>query len=276
VFFPAAHRKELEWSEGVFLVDKPAGLTSFALVRRIRRLLGIKKVGHAGTLDPFATGLMIICVGRPATRYIDRFMSGRKTYWACLQLGVETTTQDPEGEVTRKAPVPELDEETIVACLSRHSGPQFQSPPPFSAAKHKGKPLYAYARQGVVIKKEAKPIEVFRLALQRYDAQNQQLEVEVDCSRGTYVRVLAADIGKTLGCGAHLIGLRRTASGPFQVEQCLSGSALFEEHGDELLRCSRRSINEMLASLRASTVSTCPDCFPSGIEEANRSPASTL
>jgi len=242
------------WSEGVFLVDKPAGLTSFALVRRIRRFLKIKKVGHAGTLDPFATGLIIICAGREATRCIERFMAGRKIYRACLQLGVETTTQDPEGEVVTTAPVPELSHEAITACLRRHTGPQLQAPPPFSAAKYKGKPLYAYARKGVVIEKEAKPIEIFDLEFCRYDPLLHQLEVEVCCSRGTYVRVLAADIGKTLGCGAHLIALRRIASGPFRVEQSLSGDDLFSEGGGELLCASRRSISEMLVCLGQASV----------------------
>ncbi|MDD2465181.1 MAG: tRNA pseudouridine(55) synthase TruB, partial [Desulfobulbus sp.] len=206
---------DLEWSEGVFLIDKPPAISSFALVRRARWLLGIKKVGHAGTLDPFATGLMILCAGREATRCIDQFMTGRKTYIAHLQLGVETTTQDPEGEITRTEIVPELSQELILACLQDHTGAQMQAPPPFSAAKHKGKPLYAYARKGVMIEKEPKPIEIYALHFRGYDPTSKQLEVEVCCSRGTYVRVLAADIGRSLGCGAHLISLRRTASGPF-------------------------------------------------------------
>lgn len=247
-------KEKLEWSEGVFLVDKPAGFSSFALVKRIRYLLGIKKVGHAGTLDPFATGLLVICAGRAATRCIDQFMAGKKNYRACLQLGVETATQDPEGEVTQTAAVPELSREDIEACLRHHTGPQLQAPPPFSAAKHKGKPLYAYARQGVVIEKEAKPIEIYSLVFRRYDAKAHQLEVDVCCSRGTYVRVLAADIGKALGCGAHLIALRRTASGPFLVDQSLSGKDLFSENGGELLRTSRQSIIEVLACLEQKSV----------------------
>lgn len=233
-----------EWVEGVFLVDKPEGLTSFAIVRRIRWLLKIKKVGHAGTLDPFATGLLVVCVGREATRCIELFMGSRKTYLARLQLGVETETQDPEGIITSTALVPDLDWATIDVCLQRHVGPQLQAPPPYSAAKLNGKPLYAYARQGVFIEKAAKPIEVYALTLKGYDVNNHRLDVEVACSRGTYVRVLAADIGKALGCGAHLVGLRRTASGPFLVDDCLSGTDLFGENGLHLLHNSRRSIEE--------------------------------
>lgn len=245
---------ELEWSEGVFLIDKPSGMSSFAVVKRVRWLLGIKKVGHAGTLDPFATGLMVICVGRAATRCIDQFMAGRKTYVAHLQLGVETTTQDPEGEVTRILEVPELGPDEITACLLDHLGPQLQAPPPFSAAKYKGKPLYAYARKGVMIKKEPKPIEIHALTLQSYDPLSRQLQVEVCCSRGTYVRVLAADIGRSLGCGAHLLGLRRTASGSFRVEECLSGDDLFGEDGFRLLCASRRSISDMLTLVAEASV----------------------
>lgn len=229
---------------GVFLVDKPEGMTSFAIVRRIRRLLGIKKVGHAGTLDPFATGLLIVCVGRAATRCIDLFMCGRKTYVARLQLGVETETQDPEGAITAISSVPELDREAIESCLHQYVGPQLQAPPPYSAAKHKGKPLYTYARQGVHIIKEAKPIEIHSLSYQAYDAGRHQLDIKVECSRGTYVRVLAADIGRALGCGAHLIGLRRTASGPFSVNESLLGALLFAEDGLPLLLNGRRSIDE--------------------------------
>ncbi|ADW19051.1 tRNA pseudouridine synthase B [Desulfobulbus propionicus DSM 2032] len=241
---PSVGCHDLPWSDGVFFVDKPAGLTSFAIVRRIRWLLGIKKVGHAGTLDPFATGLLIVCVGRPATRCIDSFMGGRKTYQARLQLGVETETQDPEGAITRTAPVPEWDRPSLVACLRQHVGPQLQAPPPYSAAKHKGKPLYAYARQGVRIEKEAKPIEILSLTLDHYDAQLHQLDLTVTCSPGTYVRVLAADIGRSLGCGAHLIGLRRTASGPFVVGDSLSGAELFTEEGLAVLQAARRGIEE--------------------------------
>ncbi|MCL1981180.1 MAG: tRNA pseudouridine(55) synthase TruB [Proteobacteria bacterium] len=235
-----------EWDDGFFLIDKPAGMTSFAIVRRIRRLLGIKKVGHAGTLDPFATGLLIVCVGRPATRQIELFMAGRKTYQARLQLGVETTTQDPEGSVTATRPVPALTETALTACLRRHVGPQMQAPPPFSAAKHRGKPLYVYARQGVQVKKPAKPIEIFRLELLGYDAGTSQLSVEVECSRGTYIRVVAADIGRELGCGAHLAALRRIRSGPFMVEDSLSGEELFADSGSQMLRLRRRNLAEVL------------------------------
>ena len=230
----------------VFLVDKPADLSSFAIIRRVRRLLGVKKVGHAGTLDPFATGLLIVCAGRAATRHIERFMGGGKTYLARLQLGVETETLDPEGAITATAPVPVLDQAAIDACLAAHAGEQWQAPPAYSAVKHRGKPLYAYARQGVHIDKAPRPIVIDRLVCRGYDPASAQLDIEVGCSRGTYIRVLAADIGRSLGCGAHLISLRRTASGPFTVGQSVPGDALNEAGGREQLLAGRLAIDEAL------------------------------
>ncbi|WP_417909619.1 tRNA pseudouridine(55) synthase TruB [Candidatus Electronema sp. PJ] len=220
-------RDAIESAAGVVLVDKPVGMTSFAVVQKLRRLLGIKKIGHTGTLDPFASGLLILCVGREATRHIDQFMGGRKTYHAVLQLGQETDTLDLEGRVTAVKPVPELTAEGIATLLAEFVGPQLQAPPAYSAAKYQGKPLYHYARQGIVIEKEAKPIEIYSLDLHNYDTVTAQLAVTVSCSRGTYIRVLAADIGRRLGCGAHLTALRRTYNGGFTVEEAVDGVQLF-------------------------------------------------
>jgi tRNA pseudouridine55 synthase len=205
---------------GVFLVDKPRGSTSFRVVRDVRRLLGIKKVGHAGTLDPFATGLLIICAGRPATRLIERFMGGRKVYRALLQLGQETDTLDPEGDVVRTAPVPVLSNEEIRDCLDGFTGRQQQVPPRYSAAKYKGKPLYHYARKGIEVIKEPKEIEIFSLDLKGYDLETHRLEIEVTCSRGTYIRVLAADIGSVERVEAMLddTDLKNAESAPEPVE----------------------------------------------------------
>ncbi len=241
------------WTEGVFLIDKPAGLTSFAIIRRVRRLLGIKKVGHAGTLDPLATGLLIVCAGRAATKHIDLFMGGRKTYLAQVQLGVETDTLDAEGTVIQTSPVAKFDASVLATCLHQHAGPQMQAPPAFSAAKHQGKPLYAYARKGIMIAKEAKAIEIYRLDCLAYDPCSQQLSLLVECSRGTYIRVLAADIGQSLGCGAHLVGLRRTQSGQFSVDDSLPGAALLSDNGLQCLQDGRRSIDEVLKIVEQSS-----------------------
>lgn len=245
-----------DFSSGVFLVDKPCGASSFAIVRRIRWLLGIKKVGHAGTLDPFATGLLVICAGRPATRHIEHFMGGRKTYQACLQLGQETTTLDPEGEVIRVRPVGSLENETLRECLDAFHGPQVQAPPPFSAAKHKGKPLYYYARKGVIIEKEPKPIEIYSIGFDGYDQTTARLNIEVSCSRGTYIRVLASDIGRRLGCGAHLVALRRTVSGPFNVSDSLTGKSLEGDSGLQELLSGMMSVEEALARTGVSELNT--------------------
>lgn len=252
------HDFESSVQEGsVFLIDKPKNKTSFAVVRRVRWLLGVKKVGHAGTLDPFATGLLIVCAGRSATRCMDRFMEGRKTYLARLQLGVETDTHDPEGQVTATTPVAPLDQRLIADCLSRHVGPQFQAPPAWSAAKHQGKPLYAYARKGIIVEKPAKAIEIYGLRYCAYDPGQQVLDVEVSCSRGTYVRVLAAEIGRDLGCGAHLLELRRIASEPFSVHEAISGTALFGDEGAALLAAGQQHIKTALARIDSAALSTC-------------------
>lgn len=240
-----AGQNRSESTVGVLLVDKPAGQSSFAVVKKIRWLLGVKKVGHAGTLDPFASGLLLICVGRPATRQIDVFMGGRKTYQAVLQLGRETETQDPEGELISVRPVPPLTVKEIAGVSEEFIGPQMQAPPPFSAAKHKGKPLYRYARQGIMIQKEAKAIEIFSLQVKGYDPVSEQVSISVTCGKGTYIRVLAADIGEKLGCGAYLTALRRTRSGCFSVNEALNGAELFRNDIDsDALMCRMLTVEQ--------------------------------
>ena len=246
---PIVTAGQKEFSAGVFLVDKPRGVTSFSMVRQVRRLLSIKKVGHAGTLDPFATGLLILCAGRQATRLIERFMAGRKEYVATLQLGVETATMDPEGDIVQTAPVPDLEEVDIQDCLKSYVGRQMQVPPAFSALKHKGKPLYHYARKGIEIKKEPREITIYSLEYGWYDPRLHQLEIKVVCSRGTYIRVLGSDIGKKLGCGAHLVELRRLSSGRFSVDASLSGDDLDGPGGLPQLMAGMIPVEDALAKL---------------------------
>ncbi|OGQ97823.1 MAG: tRNA pseudouridine(55) synthase TruB [Deltaproteobacteria bacterium RIFOXYD12_FULL_55_16] len=211
---------------GIFLLDKPVGPSSFRMVQLVRRALSIKKVGHAGTLDPFASGLLIICAGRPATRLISQFMDGHKRYEAVLKLGLETTTQDLEGEVIAQKEVRAFAQEELEQSLAGFVGAQLQTPPQYSALKHLGKPLYHYARRGIIIEKAARPITIFKLQL--LEAGADTLRLMVDCSKGTYIRTLAADIGRTLGCGAHLVALRRLQSGPFSVAEAVDGGMLQE------------------------------------------------
>lgn len=236
---------ETLFEAGVFLIDKPPGITSFGAVSRLRRILKMKKVGHAGTLDPFATGLLIVCAGRPATKIISRFMEGEKEYLATLRLGVETETYDTEGAVTARRPVGLLTDQTIEACLDRFRGRMLQVPPAYSALKHKGKPLYYYARKGIEITKEARAVEIRQLVRtcgsHSLSGEEALLDIRVVCSKGTYIRTLAADIGRELGCGAHLDQLRRIRSGCFHVADGLS----WEELSDEAARdyCMRKMLS---------------------------------
>ncbi len=233
---------------GVVLVDKPVGPTSFRMVQQVRRAMGIKKVGHAGTLDPFASGLLVICVSRPATRIISQLMEGEKEYLGVLRLGLETDTQDSEGEIVERHPVPELDRAKIEACLEQFRGPQLQQPPQYSALKHKGKPLYYYARKGIAVEKEPRQITIFSLEFVEYSEEC--LHIRVVCSKGTYVRTLATDIGRALGCGAYLQELRRTRSGPFHVKDAIDGSLLADsDAARQLLVDKMLSVDEALAAL---------------------------
>ncbi len=239
---------DLTQTAGVLLVDKPVGPTSFRMVQQVRRALGIKKVGHAGTLDPFASGLLVICVSRPATRIISQLMEGEKEYLGTLRLGFETDSQDREGNIIAEHEVPEIDRDKIEACLAEFVGTQLQQPPQFSALKHKGKPLYYYARKGIVVEKEPRQITISALELIEY--REEYLHIRVVCSKGTYVRTLAADIGRALGCGAYLQELRRTRSGSFQVKDAIDGSLLAEsDSARQLLLDKMLSVEQALAYL---------------------------
>ena len=225
-----AHRVLEAFSAGVFLVDKPPGPSSFAVVQRLRKILGMKKVGHAGTLDPFASGLLIVCAGRPATRIISQIMPGEKEYAATLRLGIETDTFDPEGRVTSRNPVDRLTAEDINRCLERFRGENMQVCPAYSALKHNGKPLYYYARKGIDVPRKVRPVTIRTLECTAFDENS--LEIRVSCSKGTYIRTLASDIGKKLGCGAHLSALRRLRSGFFHVDDAVASDLLFGQDLD--------------------------------------------
>lgn len=201
--------------DGVLLLDKPLGVTSQAAVTRARHLLMAAKAGHTGTLDPMASGLLPVCFGE-ATKFSHMLLDSDKTYAATVRLGVTTTTGDSEGEITGgAAAVFTLAE--IEAVLQRFRGESLQVPPMYSALKHAGQPLYKYARAGREIPRAARPIKI--AALDAVSLQGDELVITVTCSKGTYIRVLAEDIGRALGCGACLAGLRRTAVGAFELGQ---------------------------------------------------------
>ena len=208
------------------LVDKPGGITSFGVVKTIRWALRVKKVGHAGTLDPMATGLLIVLVGRNATRQQDRFMGLPKTYTATVRLGQTTTTYDAEGDIETEADAAGVSDGAIEAALADFRGDILQRPPIFSAIKKDGERLYKKARRGEEVEIEARPTSVY--AFDVLDRRGDDVDVRVECSKGTYVRSLAHDLGQALGVGGHLVALRREAIGPFQASEAFDLNDLME------------------------------------------------
>jgi len=207
-------KKPRDLVNGVLLLDKPVGFSSNDALIKAKRVLNAKKAGHTGTLDPFATGLLPLCFGE-ATKFSQDLLESDKTYLATVHLGITTTTGDTEGEAVETKPV-DVTLDQIYAALARYRGPILQTPPMYSALKRDGKALYEYAREGIVLEREARPVTIHALTLVAYDAPF--LKIAVTCSKGTYVRVLGEDIGAALGCGAHLNALRRTEVGPLTIE----------------------------------------------------------
>ena len=209
-------RKELE---GVLLVDKPGEHTSHDVVARLRRKLNMKRIGHAGTLDPMATGLMILLIGK-ATRISQYLISLDKEYEGTIELGKVTDSQDADGEVLETRPVPPLTETEVRTAMQGFIGDQYQTPPMYSAIKIDGVPLYKSARKGEEVEREPRFIRVMSFDLRRFAAPH--IDFRLQCTKGTYVRTIAHDLGGRLGCGAHLAALRRTATQRFHVSQALT------------------------------------------------------
>lgn len=205
--------------DGILNILKPAGVTSFDVVQKVRRLLKIKKVGHTGTLDPDAVGVLPICLGK-ATRMVEYLVNDHKIYRAELTLGITTDTQDAKGKVIASSEVSTIDQENLHVVLHGFLGKITQIPPMVSAVKYQGRRLYELARAGVEVQRQAREIEIFNLELLKIDFPRFWLDVE--CSKGTYIRTLADDIGKALGCGAHLSYLIRTGTGTFSLENSLT------------------------------------------------------
>ena len=219
--------------DGVLLVDKAEGMTSHDVVALIRRKLEMKKVGHCGTLDPIATGLLLLTLGR-GTKIQDLLMSEDKKYAGTLALGITTSTQDRQGEVIDQRPVPTLDENQVRAAFEKFCGDFYQMPPMVSAIKHGGVPLYKLARQGKVVEREPRLVHVYRYTVDRIALP--EIDFSVVCSKGFYVRTYVHDIGETLGCGAHLKSLRRTKSGRFGVDQAISVAEIKNASREEILK----------------------------------------
>ena len=204
--------------DGALLVDKPSGPTSHDVVDVIRRRFGIKKVGHCGTLDPNATGLLIIVLGR-GTKLSEKMMSDDKVYEGTMKFGETTDSYDSDGEILSTAPVPPLTVEGLNAAAAAFIGDQMQMPPMVSAIKIKGVPLYKLARKGIEVAREPRLIHIYNYRFTTYEAPLGQFKVA--CTKGTYVRSLAQELGQKLGCGAHLAALRRSVSGKFDVAEAM-------------------------------------------------------
>ncbi len=205
-------------TSGILNINKPAGVTSFSVVALVRRLTGVRRAGHAGTLDPIADGVLPICLGH-ATRVVDELVSAPKAYRAVIKLGAATDTFDSEGAITATADPSGLTEQDVQSALEGFVGEIRQLPPMYSALKHEGRPLYRYAREGKTVEREKRIVAIYSLTLLRFELPHVEIELEV--GRGAYVRTLAHDLGEQLGCHAHLEGLTRTRSGPFSLEDSI-------------------------------------------------------
>lgn len=238
---------------GVLVIDKPLGPTSFDVVKRVRFLLRVKKAGHTGTLDPAATGVLPICLG-DATKIAGYITESNKAYDAVIRLGQTTDTQDAQGKVLEERPVPKLTKELLESALQKFRGTFDQLPPMYSAVKVGGKRLYELARKGEEVARAARTVTVHELTLR--DFSSNELSIHVRCSKGFFVRTLAADLGDALGCGGHIKALRRTESGPFSLSQALTLEKLkaLMEEGPEKVSEKLLSLTDALKEMPSVTV----------------------
>jgi tRNA pseudouridine55 synthase len=235
---------------GILLVDKPEGFSSAEIVRVVKKRLAVDKIGHIGTLDPFATGLLPLCLGT-GTKVAQFLMAERKAYTGTIRLGIETDTLDATGAITRTASVPPCRPEVLRDLQQRFSGEYWQTPPMYSALKRHGIPLYKLARGGVEVEREARKVVIEEFTL--VQVKEDMLSFSLSCSKGTYIRSLAADLGAALGCGAHLVTLRRTACGPFTVSEAIPFSLLSDRVTRDTLPIL--SLAQALRDYRALSVS---------------------
>ena len=229
--------------DGLLVVDKPGGMTSLDVVREIKHRFLIKKAGHIGTLDPFATGVLPVAMNE-GTKLIPFLQEDPKDYEAVMKIGEETRTDDLTGEIVKRGPWEDLSPEIIRTVFKSFLGRIWQIPPMFSAVKVKGKPLYQMARKGIEIERQEREVQVYDLQVREIDLP--MIHFRVSCSKGTYIRALARDIGKRIGCGAHLVSLRRTRSGSFTLEQAIPIERVKALPGDEALHASLIPLREVL------------------------------
>lgn len=219
---------------GILVIDKPQGVTSNGILQQVKRLMGAAKAGHTGALDPLATGVLPLCFGE-ATKFSQVMLDSDKAYVTTARLGVRTETGDSEGAVVDERPVPaDLTEAAVEAVLEPFRGDIAQVPSMYSALKHKGRPLYEYAREGIEIERPARPVTIYELTL--LAVRDGEIDLAVKCSKGTYIRSLVEDIGEALGCGAHVIALRRTLAAGFTLSDAQPVDRLesMREQGESL------------------------------------------
>ena len=242
---------------GILVLDKPVGMGSNEVLQRVKRLYRARKAGHTGSLDRLASGLLPICFGE-ATKLSGYLLNADKHYVATFQLGVTTSTGDAEGEVVSRRPVPEFADSTIDRAVARFRGEIEQIPPMHSALKHKGKRLYQLAHEGIVVERQPRPITIHRFDVLRVDGE--RIEVEVLCSKGTYIRTLAEDLGEVLGCGASVAALRRVGAGPFEAGDMMELTAV-----ESLADAGRDALDAALRPMEAA-VSQWPGVrLPEGV-----------
>ncbi len=229
-----ARRRKGRLVNGILILDKPAGITSNKALQTVKRLFNAQKAGHTGSLDPLATGVLPICLGE-ATKVSHYLLDANKAYRAKCMLGAVTTTGDSDGDIIEHKAVPQLSEGDLLTLLTAFEGHQEQTPPMFSALKHNGRPLYEYARKGIVIERKSRPVTIHGITLIDFSftADSPFIEIEVQCSKGTYIRTLCEDIGQKIGCGAYISALRRIASEPFSLSQAIRLDELPQYAADE-------------------------------------------
>lgn len=232
--------------DGLLVVDKPEGITSLDVVREIKRRFGLKKAGHIGTLDPFATGVLPVVINE-GTKLVPFLMEGPKEYEASLKLGEETTTDDCTGEVVLRRDWRDVQPERVESYLRGFVGKIRQIPPMFSAVKMQGMPLYRLARKGMEVERKPREVEIYKIQAEGMDLP--LVRFKVSCSKGTYVRALGRDIGRMAGCGAHLISLRRVRSGPFTLDQAIAWEKMRDLTTPDALSPWLISLNAALAGL---------------------------
>ncbi|AIS53920.1 tRNA pseudouridine(55) synthase TruB [Vibrio coralliilyticus] len=229
-----ARRRKGRPIDGVILLDKPTGISSNDALQKVKRIYFAEKAGHTGALDPLATGMLPICLGE-ATKFSQFLLDSDKRYRVIAKLGERTNTSDSDGEVVETRPV-DVDMTKLEACIDKFRGESDQVPSMFSALKYQGKPLYEYARQGIEVPREARKITVYEIILHRFEGD--EVEMEVHCSKGTYIRTIVDDLGEMLGCGAHVTMLRRTAVANYPYEKMVTleqlNELLEQAHSDEV------------------------------------------